>query len=89
MRTKTFKPCLVSHMYRTYAPTENGPTTRIGRTYKTLKACLKVAATLSRQYPYIEITDDHLPMNKRLLAIARKGMVITDVHQVDIGEALA
>ena len=76
-------------MYRTYAPTENGPTTRIGRTYKTLKACLKVAATLSRQYPYIEITDDHLPMNKRLLAIARKGMVITDGHQVDIGEALA
>ncbi len=86
---KTFKPCVAKPMYRTYVPTENGPVMRIGRTYRTLAACLRVAATLSRQHAWVEIKDDHQPLDIRLLAIARKGLVINDIHQVEVGEVLA
>ena len=88
MRSRTFTPSVAKPMYRTYIPTENGPVMRIGRTYRTLAACLKVAATLSRAHAWVEIKDDHQPINKRLLAIARKGLIINDLIQVDIGEVV-
>lgn len=88
MRAQTFHPNVVRPLYRTYVPIENGPVARIGRTYKTLAACMKVAATLSRDHAWVEIKDDHLPINKRLLAVARKGLILDHVSCVDIHDVL-
>jgi hypothetical protein len=66
------KPC-----YRTYAPENPGePAQRIGRTYRTMQACLKYAVALSFHFPYVEVNDDHQPGAKRLVAIARRGSIL-------------
>ena len=75
--------------FRTYAPIENGPSTRIGRTYTTLAACMRVAATLSKNYDFVEIKDDSRPIDTRLLAIARKGQIIDSLRSHDLKEVLA
>lgn len=75
--------------YRTYVPDEYGTMYRIGRSYRNLKACLRVASTLSRSHAHVEVKDDTRPMARRLLCIARKGMIIDSTGAVSAQEALA
>jgi hypothetical protein len=66
-------------MFRLYTSTENGPCLRFGRTYKSFKACVKAAIALSRNFSWIEIQNDHLPIARRLLAVVREGQVVGQV----------
>jgi hypothetical protein len=56
---------------------DGGPVSRIGRTYKTFAACLKMAIRLSREYSWVEINDDALSLlNKgRYKGYVKKGIV--------------
>lgn len=80
--TKGSKP-----MFRTYRP-EEGICVRVGRTYRSIEAALRVAVTMSNSVDWIEVRDDSKPMSKRLLAIARKGMLLNDVMICEAAEVL-
>lgn len=74
--------------FRTYAPTD-GICRRIGRTYRSIGAALRVAVTMSKTKDWIEVCDDSKPIGKRLIAIARKGMLLNDLVMVEATEVLS
>ena len=67
---------------RIYAPTEFGVPTRIGRTFRTWKACLKAATDLSQHFSWVEVQDDNKPLNRRLQAIIRNGDILSNVEEI-------
>ena len=77
------------HMFRTYVPNEEGLCVRVGRTYRSIGTALRVATTLSNAFDYVEVKDDSKPIAKRLIAIARKGMVMNDITICEASEVLA
>ncbi|UCV26766.1 hypothetical protein [Ferribacterium limneticum] len=81
--TKGAKP-----MFRTYAPLEDGVCWRVGRTYRSIEAAIRVATTMSNSRDWVEIRDDSKPLAKRLIAIARKGMLLNDVVICEASEVL-
>lgn len=67
-RTPAFKP------FRVYAQIEGVFT--VLKTFKTLAGAMRNAATVSVSHSVAEVRDDAATMNRRLVAVFRKGILV-------------